>query len=1345
MTKNYIEIIKRSPYYYQVDGMLLEQRCPGGVYQDVWDIWKNNLPDYCEKEKVFLDLVAMEQQNNTSFMETLRQISPTLDKEFMDFVEKENETIQQMYQDEAHTLLIPTEQYFLWIKKNLKQCHGVAEIIPHFFLRISLQYYRNDWTATRMCFHNLLSGKTLMGLEPYTKHTCFTAETPVWTTDGIKRIDQVEVGDYVPTHNGRFCRVFKTFKNKRNNRTLYDIHSALGRVAIATHDHPFLVYSIDYKHMLWKTVSELKPGTDYLMRSNLIGLHSFHLLSPLKDYPVLNTFLHKHPRIVGVSMSRIMGNHGIVDMKHHEIKDCLENLPQEELTIYEDIILLLTNIKIRMIIWKWVLETNHYLLVKGWWDAFQSKTVFMEPEEARMVMMVLNLYSQNVVVKKQPWSSQWCLVKRRQNPLFCCARKDDELRLGDKVFVRFSYKKKQDGRPHPFVYTLGVDRDHSFTVNGFVVKNCTGITPDTLILTENFLVPIAALQPGDFILDKTYQKRKIRSVIRNHYEGSLLSLHQCCSYTASTSVYLKNKENFQTIASIQHPHEMASPVLCYYYNAGTDQKVSSDVLNFILRYLCDWDIEEDKDWCHWTISISDHLFLQPILSTFYCFQYKLRKEDVHMRKESLMSFIDDHLRNMLHVSVDKLKYFFSYLDRSNTIRFNHQQAHFFYTIRSFLENEQSNCFQKQNYVGDVYDLDVEGDGYCTSGAMIQKDYKVSIENSNWHQASYLYVPDLFFQQINRHCEWEHERQVNDIWQQVIHAQLATGKPSILCIDRNKNECVSGDTRILTYHGVVPIYSKKDDIVSVWNGTRFTDVMITRTGHEKKFLKIHFSNGMCLTCTPYHKFFIVSKENQETIKINASEITCGDEIAPFQLPSISTIDVLPSSIVMTLEWIAKRCVYMENDVVLFDRDVESLKDILLDLQYCGLKSDIFSNPHRNEYELRINKTRWNLLNYRHLNKNVSYIEGDIVKQLHVIRTEETQKYQESYCFHEPFSGISIFEGVATGQCENLSDVVCVQGHVDVSRFLKTNPLKKQLPHHQVIVYTTMKCPFVPLLRHEYKDIQVREIETWEEEWQMKRHVHALSTVPAIFLDNLYVGNFMDLWKHYLCPVFDTENLRQGVYSLCQGLDNAIDQEKHVVNEFCFLSNRPLVLFVKGFREVLLQMKLSMEEAETQQLNKVIFETIHYAALKASCDMASQKGPCVNSDKIFSIFETLLKPHENLRQNIMKHGLRNMIYIRTCLENDDNITQQYFEHFKQTIGITDIPNSLKKIYQNVYEACQKQQLQLSIDRKKYNVVDETFHLYLDDDQLEHEISELQQQIWKEGFHTIHVHRRTKQIIN
>lgn len=1336
MTKNYIEIIKRSPYYYQIDGMLLEKKCPDVVCQNFWNEWKHNLPDCYEKEKVFLDLVCIEQRNKRSFMDTMRKLSPILDKDFVGFLGKERETIETIYKDGYMDLVIPTEQYWNWIKRNLKQCHHTMETVPHFFLRIALQYYHNDWTATRTCFHSLLMGKVLLGIGSYNKHTCFVADTPVWTSQGVKTIDTVGVGDYVPTHNGRLCPVIKIFKNNRENRTLYAVHTVFGHVATATHDHPFLVYSTEYNQILWKPVHELKSDTDYLMRSNLTGLHSFHLFSPLKQYPTLNRFLHKHPRIVGVSISRIMGNHGIVDFKHHEIKDCLENLPNEELTIYEDMIILLTNIQIRMIIWKWVLETNHYVLVKGWWDAFESKTFFVSKEEAEMVMIVLNLYNFDVIVKKPKWSSQWCLMKRHPH-VFCCLRRNNMLFLGDKVFVRFSHNQKYRGQQkHPFVYTLAINRDHSFTVNGYVVKNCSGATPDTMVMTEDCLVPIANLQPGDYVLDKTYQKRKIRSVIKNHYEGPIISLHNSCLFTASTQIYKSNKKDTQSADAIMAHEAIASPVICYYYSAHTDQQYPTQILNFILRYLCDWDIGEDHDWCHWKTSISDNLWVRPVLSAFHCFQYKIQEDQIQIKKEPLLSFIGNHLKDLLHISIHKLKYFFSYLDRAGSNRLSHEQSHFCNTLRSFLMEET--IIQRQNYIGEIYDLDMEGDGFCTAAAMVQKDFKTAIGNQSWQQASYLYIPDRFFNYINRDCEWDNQRQVSDMWQEIVATQVQTGKPSILCDDRNKNECVSGDTRILTRNGIVTISSKKDEIVSVWNGSHFTDVMITRTGHEKKFLRIHLSNGLCLTCTPYHKLYIMSAENN-IVKVNASDVVCGDEIAPFQLPSISTIDMLPSSIIMTLEWIAKRCVHIENDVVLFDRDIESLKDILLDLQYCGLKSEIVSNPHRNEYELRIDKTRWNLLNYRHLNKNISYIEGDTVREVKIIKKEETHQYQESYCFHEPFSGTSIFEGVATGQCEDLSDVVCVQGFVDVSKFLKTNPLKKQLRNHHVIVYTTQQCPFLRLLRREYDDLQVREIETWEEEWEIKRHVHALSSVPAIFLDNLYVGSYMDFWKHYLCPVLDTENLRQTVYCVCQGLDNAIDQEKNVANEFCFLSNRPIVLRVRGFLEVLLHMKLSLEEADTQQLNKVIFETIHYAALKASSDMASKKGPCINSDKIYSVFEKMVAPHENLNQNILNHGLRNMIYIRSCQDEEDHIRERSFLYFKQHLGDTEVPNSLRTIYQDEYGTCQKQRLQLMLDRKKYNVSDETFHLYLHEDVPEHELSELQQQIWSEGFHKIQIHHR------
>jgi ribonucleoside-diphosphate reductase subunit M1 len=38
-----------------------------------------------------------------------------------------------------------------------------------------------------------------------------------------------------------------------------------------------------------------------------------------------------------------------------------------------------------------------------------------------------------------------------------------------------------------------------------------------------------------------------------------------------------------------------------------------------------------------------------------------------------------------------------------------------------------------------------------------------------------------------------------------------------------------------------------------------------------------------------------------------------------------------------------------------------------------------------------------------------------------------------------------------------------------------------------------------------------------------------------------------------------------------------------------------------------MRFPFESEEAQQLNRDIFETIYYAALKASCELATIKGP------------------------------------------------------------------------------------------------------------------------------------------
>lgn len=1328
MTIKYIEIIKNSPYYYQVDGSILEESFPINNKENhpiLWKKWKENLPLYCEKEKIFLEMVQLEYENQWTFLQTINYYSSKLDNEILEIIKKNYQLVQELYEKEQqHDLIIPNLEYWRIIQQN----RFLKEITPFFFFRIALQLYKDDWTATLSCFRNLKMGKIMFGFE---KSSCFIKGTPIWTLHGIIPIEKVQVNDQVATHNGRFSNVIKLFKNNRGNRLLYHVYSVHGMIAIATEDHPFLVYSQEYNQIVWKQVCELSSN-DYLMKSNLKN-HNKTTTDYvfLKQYPNIKKFIQTFPKLSGTAMSRVLGNHG------ENENSCLKQIYNEN-PIYNDLLKLLTDTHIRIQLWKWVLNTNQYLFVKGWMDVFQTKTYFSTQEEAELVMMILTFYNYCMKLKKSRFChKKWCLSFQTQKTIlspWSCSKQQNILFLQDKIFVRFLGKIKCSKNIHkknPTVYTLMVDMDHSYSVNGYIVKNCMGLTPNTMIMKEDGIVPISELKKGTYILDQDMKKVLVHNIIKYPYDGMVVAINDCV-HTVSTPLYKKDR----TVSTMDEitTENIYSPSISYYYKPETDKEFSMCHLNFLLRYICDWDIKIENDWCQWFISKADKLWIIPLFQKLYSFQYDVSKNDViRINKNALDMFIQTLTKNLLSIQINKLIYFSSYLDRySNYLR----MIPLCHSVYCFVKQEK--FLTQTEYNGNIYDIEIQGDSFCTTQSVIQKKIKTSIENTNWNNISDLYIPNVFFQKPTIFLP---------TWKEILKSQLTKGQPSLIFIDSHKNECVSGDTRILTQSGVVSISSKKDEMVSIWNGSSFINVLIQQTGNEKRFLKILFSNGMCLTCTPYHKFFI--KTLNEPHKINASEIKCGDQLMSFRLPSVSI--EIPSSIRMTLDWIAKRCVFIEEQVVLFDKDIESLRDILLDLQFCGIKSNIFYNSFRNEYELRFNKSRWNLLNYQHLNNNTTSLDGDIVDDIIVYKIEESSSYQPSYCFHEPVSGIAVFEGIATGQCENIPNIQYIKGCIDLSKFLIENPSKQNLKKHHVQVYTTKDCGFSRLLQLEYDAIEQKDIFLYQDEWDIKRHVHALSSVPAVFLDNLYIGDFMDFWKHYLCPVINWEQLCSSIYSMCLILDDWIDKKK------MFSSHRPLVMEIYGFHHILVKMRLSVDDPVTKQLNSFLLEKIYYTMLKASNDLSQKKGACLNSNKIISSLQYSNK-FDELWNNISLYGIRNAISLHIMDRQEFNIISFFYHDLKKDIAFfhpldknilneilyknsiqkMNIPNSFKKIYQNQYEISTSNWFDLMIKRKIYSKDDGIFHLYITPTMDQETLSELQIKTWKEGFYKIKIHK-------
>lgn len=85
-----------------------------------------------------------------------------------------------------------------------------------------------------------------------------------------------------------------------------------------------------------------------------------------------------------------------------------------------------------------------------------------------------------------------------------------------------------------------------------------------------------------------------------------------------------------------------------------------------------------------------------------------------------------------------------------------------------------------------------------------------------------------------------------------------------------NPCVTGETLILTRKGQFPIASLKGKEVEVWNGREWSKTTPKQTGENQKILKITFSNGAELRCTPYHGFRLADGK-----KVQAQGLIVGD--------------------------------------------------------------------------------------------------------------------------------------------------------------------------------------------------------------------------------------------------------------------------------------------------------------------------------------------------------------------------------------------------------------------------------------------------------------------------------------
>ena len=282
-------------------------------------------------------------------------------------------------------------------------------------------------------------------------------------------------------------------------------------------------------------------------------------------------------------------------------------------------------------------------------------------------------------------------------------------------------------------------------------------------------------------------------------------------------------------------------------------------------------------------------------------------------------------------------------------------------------------------------------------------------------------------------------------------------------------------------------------------------------------------------------------------------------------------------------------------------------------------------------------------------------------------------------------------------------------------------------------------------------------------------------------------------------FDFEKLFKVTYRVTRNLDKVIDANYYPIPEArnSNMRHRPIGIGVQGLADAFILMRQAFESEEARQLNKDIFETIYYAALTASKDLAIEKGPYESykgspvSEGILQFDMWNVKPSDRwewdlLREEIQKNGVRNSlllapmptastaqilgnnecfepytsnIYTRRVLSGEFIIVNKHLLRDLVKLGIWDdrlknklmasngsiqnideIPDNIKNLYKTAWEISQKVLLDMAADRGAFIDQSQSLNIFMENANFA-KLTSMHFYGWKAGLKTGMYYLRTK----
>ena len=282
-------------------------------------------------------------------------------------------------------------------------------------------------------------------------------------------------------------------------------------------------------------------------------------------------------------------------------------------------------------------------------------------------------------------------------------------------------------------------------------------------------------------------------------------------------------------------------------------------------------------------------------------------------------------------------------------------------------------------------------------------------------------------------------------------------------------------------------------------------------------------------------------------------------------------------------------------------------------------------------------------------------------------------------------------------------------------------------------------------------------------------------------------------------FDHNKLFEVSYQLTVNLNRIIDENYYPVEEArnSNMRHRPIGIGVQGLADAYILMRFPFESDEAKKLNSEIFETIYYAALTASKDLAKVEGAYETyagspiSKGIFQqdMWNVTPSPRwewDTLREEILKYGVRNSlllapmptastsqilgnnecfepytsnIYTRRVLSGEFVVVNKHLLRDLVKLGIwndglknkiiaangsvqniPEIPANIKELYKTVWEIKQRTIIDMAADRGAYIDQSQSLNLFIQDANFA-KMSSAHFYSWKKGLKTGMYYLRTK----